>query len=101
MRRICFIGGLVLFGIGCDQSSAPPPTLLPDSTLVNVLVELRLLDARETLSGQPEPALRDSVLTRYGVDSTRFATTLRYYADHPEAYLALYEQVIETLGSEY
>ena len=88
--------GLLLAGCGGTRSE----TAAVDSTLVNVLVELHLLAARQAVVGDVTPALRDSVLVHYGLDSATVARRLLHYARDPEAFRRLYQQIQERLMLE-
>ncbi|SHK19375.1 protein of unknown function [Rhodothermus profundi] len=72
-----------------------------DSMLVHVLVELHLLAARQALVGDVTPAMRDSVLAHYGLDSAAVARRLETYARNPEAFRKLYQQVQQQLMTEH
>lgn len=89
---------LVLPACSSFSSDAPP---VSDSTLVRVLVELQLVQAREELLPNSVPAgLRDSILTRYGLDETRFDEVRQYYIEHPDEYVEIYNRVLDQLSSE-
>ncbi|WP_054684128.1 DUF4296 domain-containing protein [Rhodothermus marinus] len=89
--------GLLLAGCGGTRSE----TTAIDSTLVNVLVELHLLSARQAVVGDVTPTFRDSVLARYGLDSATVARRLQRYARDPEAFRQLYQQIQERLMLEH
>lgn len=78
-------------------SDVPP---VADSTMVNVLVELHLANARTELQSDLVPALRDSILADNGLDTLRFRTALDYYVEHPEDYLKIYSSVLDQLSAE-
>ena len=94
----------------CEESASGPP--VADSTMVDALVELHLLNARRQLMAAPEdtanaqqadtvptPPGHIDVLRRHGIDSTAFARTIAYYGEHLEAYRRLYDRVIDRLQS--
>lgn len=90
---------VLIAAVGCigeGRSRAP----IPDSTMVEVLVELHLLEARMEVA-PPDSALtgpgRDEIFRSHGVDSTRFARTVDYYAERLEAYGRLYDRVTDRL----
>lgn len=92
---------VVLFGSlavlsACSSFPTGDPTV-PDSTFSTVLVELHILSARHRRGKAPPRGLRDSVFQHYGVDSTAFRTTLRYYSRHPKELESIYDGVIDTL----
>jgi len=79
-------------------TSEEPP--IADSTMVEVLIELHLADARLDLQLDRIPAVRDSILFKHGLDEPRFLQILDYYAEHPEEYTALYTTVLDRLSDE-
>ncbi len=83
-------------------SDNPP---VPDSTMVHVLVDLHLRKARAQITDrQPElpPAdtSRAAVLQHYGLTNERFQKAMDYYTHHPEAFSALYDDVLNRLDAE-
>ncbi len=96
ITTVCLAVGLLLAGCNGEQSGQETV----DSTLVDVLVELHLLSARQALVGDVTPAMRDSVLAHYGLDSAAVARRLEAYARDLEAFRRLYQQVHERLMSE-
>jgi hypothetical protein len=71
-----------------------------DSTLVMVLVELHLAEARATVGPYNTLVPRDSILHQHGIDATSFRETMAYYAKRPEAFVALYDRVLDRLYAE-
>lgn len=96
---IVLLTGLLIAAGGCAQdmrSRAP----IPDSTMVDVLVELHLLEARMELAPSDSAAIlpsRDEIFRRHGIDSARFARTVDHYADRLDAYSRLYDRVTDRL----
>ncbi|MEX2402089.1 MAG: DUF4296 domain-containing protein [Rhodothermales bacterium] len=72
---------------------------MADTTMVDVLVELHLLNAREETQGRPLLRARDSLFSRYGIDSTAYAEAVTYYADRPGEYGDVYGRVVDELAS--
>lgn len=97
MLRIVSAALFALLVWGCAPDTRSP---IPDSTMVNVMVELHLLNARMDLSGRPIEHARDSILHGYGIDSASYEGALHYYAEHPVEYGAIYGQVVDALASE-
>lgn len=95
--HILLLGLLVLPACSAFTSDEPP---LSDSTMVEVLIELHLVNARLDLQYDLPPAVRDSILFKYGLDAQRFEDLIAYYADHPEAYAALYTTMLDRLSDE-
>ena len=95
--------GLAALGLAvlsaCSVIADPDPPVT-DSTLIDVLIEFHLADSRGDLGYTPPPALRDSILAAYDLDSTAFAEAMAYYADRPDAYLTLYNQLLDRLSAE-
>jgi len=82
--------------VGCS-SFAPEEPPVPDSTLVQVLVEMHLAEARRQVHGPIPPALRDSILMQHGLDNTRLDAAMDFYSARPVAYEALYDIVLDSL----
>ena len=83
----------------CGSLTEPDPPV-PDSTVVDVLTDLHLLDARSGEMGDVPPGTREALLAAHGLDSTRFDRALLFYADHPERYFAVYDSVVSRLSEE-
>ena len=89
----------LLFVSACSAITSEEPPI-SDSTMVEVLIELHLADARLDLQYELVPAVRDSILFKHGLDEQRFLAILDYYADHPEEYSALYTTVLDRISDE-
>ena len=81
----------------CTPMTEQPP--VPDSTFVEVMTELYLADTRRELFDTPD-SLRDAILTHYGIDTTQYDAAQRFYADHPDQYLDLYNALLDRLNAE-
>lgn len=68
--------------------------------MVEILIELHLAHARAPLSLSPVPALRDSILSTYALDEQQYQAIMDYYAEHPEAYAAIYSTVLDRISAE-
>lgn len=88
---------LLPLGFSCSSWSASPP--IADTTFSSILVELHLLSARGRQKSPVPVQLRDSILSKYGADSTEFEKTLHYYRRRPEDFERLYRTVVDTLKS--
>lgn len=83
----------------CRPSASRPP--LGEDTTLQVLRELYAYRATVALQSLP-PAEGDSlvqhftgfVLAKYHIDSLRWDTTRRYYAQHPERWEALLNRLL-------
>lgn len=90
--------GLIIFAFGgCGSESSRP---IADSTMVDVLVEMHILNARIHTTDRPLVGARDSVFHRYGIDSTSFIQMMIYYAEHPDDYADVYGRVVDRLAVE-
>jgi len=104
---------ILLFGIislswlapSCqDPTSGPDYPALHADTLVNILVDMHLSDAGVVAGdGGDEPAASDhsarhlDVLQRHHVTQEDFRQSMRYYSEHPDELVEIYDQVIESL----
>lgn len=97
------VGGLLIcLGLcgslmACSSFSPQEPPL-PDSTFIEVLTELHLARVRVNLyEDTTVVALRDSILSHYGVPSQQFEEALRYYSERPSAYAPIHGAVQDSL----
>lgn len=90
--------GLAALG-GCSALTSETPPL-SDSTMVEVLIELHLAQARQKLHGDLTPARRDSILAAYDLDQEAFDAAMTYYAEHPAELAEIYRRALDRLGEE-
>jgi hypothetical protein len=101
-RHALLLVAALLFAPGCSDGllfEAPP---VPDSTMVELLTELHVAKARRSLRVEERRAAPppDSLLRRHHLDRAAFERALDYYADHPKAYAAIYDSVVERLSRQ-
>ncbi|NNE69137.1 MAG: DUF4296 domain-containing protein [Rhodothermales bacterium] len=94
MRRVLFIALLLT---GCVQEEERE-IVVPDSTMIVVLADLHLADARARLPDQAI-GLRDSVLAYHGLDSTTFELAMDGLLDYPQELTRLYDSVLDRLNA--
>ena len=90
------VGSLLVVGCGGNHQAKA----VPDSTMVEVLVELHLANGRIEVTDQPLPIARDSIFEAYSVDTSAYAATIDYYARNPEDYSRVYGRVVDRLSAE-
>jgi hypothetical protein len=81
-----------------------PENLIPKEKMVEILRDLAVLNAAKTTNVgilqknkvEPMPYL----YAKYGIDSTQFSDSDRYYASLPEEYADIYEKVETRLEVE-
>ncbi|MGI9174791.1 MAG: DUF4296 domain-containing protein [Rhodothermales bacterium] len=78
-------------------TEAPP---VADSTMVEVLLEMHLAQARAERYSDVSSELLHDILTRHGLDKQQFDEAMRYYADHPSQYVGLYDDVLDRFNAE-
>ncbi|NBC01266.1 MAG: DUF4296 domain-containing protein [Bacteroidetes bacterium] len=80
------------------QEEQPP---LDEDTLVVVIADLHLLEARADLEGETlPPGARDSIFAYHGVSAQAYEEAVDYYAERPRAYNALYRRVVDRLRED-
>jgi hypothetical protein len=87
---------------GCGDGSAPAERAAVDSTLVTVMADLYLADARSQLLNDPNQgdSLRDLVYEMHGLDSLRLEQRLGDLVQRPGAVAALTDAVETRLSNE-
>ena len=102
MRFIILPLVVIILGVCIANCTTPAQqeSLIADSTLVKVLIDLHLIEVRISEGHDVDPGLRDSVFSVFGIDSLQFAATMRYFSEKPDAYASLYSRIIERLNTE-
>ena len=96
MRRffasVVMAAALLITAPACSviETDVPP---VPDSTMVAVMIDLHLLNARSELQRDTEDSLRVNILAYHGLDTTQYAQAIEFYADEPERLLEIYAHV--------
>lgn len=102
MRLLSLILAAVLLGTSAActlvEEDAPP---LDEDTLVVVIADLHLLEARADLEGEAlPPGARDSLFAYHGISAQAYGAAVDYYAERPRAYHALYRRVVDRLRED-
>jgi hypothetical protein len=90
-----------LAAAGCRGGERAPATALPDSLLVEAIVESHLAAVRAERTGEDQDSLRAAALTELGFDEADLNAALDAYAQEPEAFARLYERVVVRLLTEH
>ena len=90
---VLLCGGLLIASAGCSDEQPP----LDRDTMRAVLVDLHIAEARLSMPDVDTRLPRDSIMAQHGVAPARFDSAQAYYARHPDAYHALYEEVVDSL----
>jgi len=102
MRLLPLILAVALLGTtaACTllEEEQPP---LDEDTLVVVIADLHLLEARADLEDETlPPAARDSLFAYHGISVQEYEAAVSYYAERPRAYNALYRRVVDRLRED-
>lgn len=97
-RSTALVLGLLALA-GCNDGGPAGPGI-PDSLMVEALVEIHLADARAAHSGEDRDSLRARALDAHGLDTTDLARALDYFAEHPEDYQPIYDLVLDQIIRE-
>ena len=73
---------------------------IADSTMVQLIIELHLAEARAQVSQSDQTASRDSIFFHYGVEKDDFEAAMDYYAGNPDAYVRIYSEALDKLSDE-
>ncbi|MFK7845861.1 MAG: DUF4296 domain-containing protein [Rhodothermales bacterium] len=81
-----------------DTSDVLPP--LSDSTMVQVLIELHLAEARADFFQEDQIGYQDSILAHYGISQQDFENNMSFYKENPDIYHKIYSTVLDELSDE-
>ena len=98
MTRLLRLLGVSLLVLAGCEGNGERDIIVADSTLVVVLADLHLADARARIPDVAKGALRDSVLRHYGLDEETFQLAMDGFVDHPDELINLYNQVLDRLN---
>lgn len=104
MNRIVLLIALLLFFSCAEKLIERPENLIPKEKMMDILRDLAILNAGRTTNVsilhnneiEPMPYL----YAKYGIDSTQFSDSDRYYASIPEEYEDIYKNVEARLEKE-
>ena len=92
---------LCLLLVSCSkQDDAGPRAPVADSTMIDVLIELHLAEARVEMLHKDQIAVKDSILRHYGLSREAFEANMAFYKAHPDAFHKLYSEALDKLSDE-
>lgn len=96
---------LVVFTSCQDVNMAPKPkNLIPEDTMVNLLVDLQKMDAviskNKNYYELRKVKAKDLIFEKYQIDSLQLAESSNYYAEDFTTNTRIYERVITKLEAE-
>lgn len=102
-KTFCVLAAVVMLA-SCRQGNVveEPANLIEEEQMVNMLYDLSLLQASYSVINLEDKRIdgQKFLKDKYGVDSTAFAQSHKYYAAQPEKYQKLQRQVVERLEAE-
>jgi len=97
---------LFLFSISCTNNKTIPSDILPEDSLVKIIVDMHLGDAillQPKVQSLPYVINKQEfyffILKKHSLTKETFEKNMNYYVDHPEEYDLIYEKVIEELST--
>jgi len=90
------LGAILLGATGCDDR-AQTSGGVPDSLLVDVIVEVFAATARAELNGADPGSARQEALSKFGLDTAVFRQTLRVLAEDPDSAAVVYQRALDSL----
>lgn len=88
---------LVFLGFQCqDNTYVPPPkNLIPEQSMIDILVDLSLMETLEKSSRgkliNDYKFSMEYIYQKYAIDSLQLALSRGYYAQHPKEYLQIHK----------
>ena len=101
MYKYLATGSLLLVLPACSgQAPTEAGPSIADSTMIQLLIELHLVEARANIVQSDESTRRDSILLQYGVEREAFDAAMDYYAAHPSEFVSIYSEALDKLSDE-
>lgn len=88
--------GCVVGTTGCGGGSKDGPPI-PDSLLVDVLVDVYSATARAHLESLNADSARAEAVARFGLDTADLTRTLNYFAENPDSASKFYQGALDSL----
>ena len=92
----CIVGSILLGTTGCGDHSRTSEGV-PDSLLVDVIVEVFAATARAELDGTDSGVARQEALARFGLDTAALSQTLKVLAEDPDSAAVVYQRALDSL----
>lgn len=104
MNKIVLLIVLLLVFSCAEKLIERPENLIPKDKMVDILRDLAILNAARTTNvailQRNDVELMPYLYAKYGIDSTQFSDSDRYYASVPEDYADIYAKVEARLEKE-
>ena len=71
-----------------------------DSLMAEIFIDIHLANARAELGYGSDGTPLDTIIVRRGLSRKAFDQRMAFYANHPQAYLVVQNQVMDRLGQE-
>lgn len=96
---------LFLFSFGCTNKNNIPSDILPEDSMVNIIVDMHIGDAilmQPKIQTLPYVINKQefyyAILKKHSLTHEIFEKNMNFYASKPEEYNHIYERVIEELS---
>lgn len=104
MKNVWCLLLLMFFFSGCSNNNSVPQNILPEDTMIQIIVDMHIADAIliEPSVQQKQLVISNkkfytSVLTKHHLTKEEFQNNIDFYSDDPEKFDLIYERVIEEL----
>ncbi len=102
MKREFFYILLIIFVISCKGKTnfEKPKDLIPEDQMVNIITDLCLAQGATSVNNAEQEKSNKYVFLvydKYGIDSTRFASSNLYYASNAEEYKKIFTKAYDRL----
>ncbi len=89
---------MILLGFfACSRKEKKPEKLISQPEMIRIITDVltakEIYQQRKNYFDKNDLNPVTGVLKKYGIDSLRYMQSLDYYADHPDIFLRMYQQV--------
>lgn len=100
---IFIFSSIVYLGCGSGEKDAVPAHILPKEKMVEIMVEVNITEAALNLNYLNEGKIKDTkeysdVFKRKKVSKEQYDESLKYYTEHPEEMVKMYDEVLNELS---
>lgn len=103
-KKKFFLLMVFAFSLGCQAKDELPEDILSHQEMVQLLIDVRITEGKINAVTQFKryeyelySILEKEIFEKHKVDSSAYVRSHNYYLSHPELYLAITDEVIDSL----
>lgn len=100
LNRALLFSSMILLPACSGQTPTESAPAVADSTMIELIIELHLAEARSQVTETDLAAARDSIFLYYGIEHDAYAAAMDYYSRNPDEFVKIYAEALDRLSDE-